>query len=54
MGELAADPAGTVALLKKVLTPAALPIDANVDRAVAGLDAAAFRDWEAAAKALEV
>jgi hypothetical protein len=53
MGELAADPTGTAALLTEVLKPAPPPADADLDRAVTGLGAPAFAERDAAAKALE-
>lgn len=53
MGELAADPAGTVAFLKKHLKPTAAPTDADMDRLMGGLAAPAFADREAAARDLD-
>jgi WD40 repeat protein len=53
MGELAADPAGTVAFLKTHLKPTPAPTDADVDRLLARLAAPAFAAREAAARDLD-
>ncbi len=53
MGELAADPAGTVAFLKAHLKSTPAPTDADVDRLLAGLAASKFADREAAARNLD-
>jgi hypothetical protein len=53
MGELAADPAGTVALLKAHLKPTPAPTDADLDRLLTRLAASAFADREAAARDLD-
>src|SRR5205823_8866194 len=47
MGELAADPTGTVACLKAHLKPTAAPTEADLERLAAGLGADAFADREA-------
>jgi WD40 repeat protein len=52
-GELAADPAGTVAFLKTHLKPTPAPTDADIDRLLAGLAAPAFAAREAAARDLD-
>ncbi|QJW94036.1 sigma-70 family RNA polymerase sigma factor [Frigoriglobus tundricola] len=52
MGELAADPAGTVSLLKAKLNSKP-PTDAEIDKPISGLGAEAFADREAASRALE-
>jgi hypothetical protein len=53
MGELAADPAGTVAFLKAHLKSTPTPTDADMDRLLAGLAASKFADREAAARNLD-
>lgn len=53
MGELAADPAGAVALVKAQLKPTPTPADAEVDKLIAGLGAEAFADREAAGRDLD-
>ena len=53
MGELAADPAGTVAFLKVHLKSTPVPTDADLDRLFAGLGASAFADREAASRDLD-
>ena len=53
MGELATDPAGTVAFLKAHLKPTSAPTDADLDRLIAGLGATAFADREAATRDLD-
>ncbi|MBO0699990.1 MAG: WD40 repeat domain-containing protein, partial [Zavarzinella sp.] len=53
MGELAADPAGTVAFLKEHLKSTPAPTDADLDRLLTGLGATAFADREAAARDLD-
>jgi hypothetical protein len=53
MAVLAAAPAEAVPLLREKLRPAAVPTDADLDRLVGQLDAAAFADREKAAAELE-
>jgi RNA polymerase sigma factor (sigma-70 family) len=53
MGELAADAAGTVTFLKTHLKPTSAPTDADLDRLMARLGAAAFADREAASRDLD-
>jgi hypothetical protein len=52
MGELIADPAGTVAFLKVDLKPTPAPSDADVDRLIERLDASTFAEREAAFREL--
>jgi hypothetical protein len=53
MGELAADPAAAVAVVRANLKPTPAPADAEIDKLIAGLDAEAFADREAAARDLD-
>jgi RNA polymerase sigma factor (sigma-70 family) len=53
MAVLAAAPAEAVPLLREKLRPAVIPADADLDRVVGQLDAAAFADREKAAAELE-
>jgi RNA polymerase sigma factor (sigma-70 family) len=53
MGELAADPAGAVALLKANLKPTPAPADAEIDKLIAGLGAEAFAERAAAGRDLD-
>jgi hypothetical protein len=53
MGELAADPPGSVDFLKAHLKSTPVPSDADLDRLLAGLGATAFADREAASRDLD-
>jgi RNA polymerase sigma factor (sigma-70 family) len=53
MGELIADPAGTIEFLKSHLKSTPAPTDADVDRLIARLGAAGFADRNAAVRELD-